>query len=140
MNFNDLVQLIEAKAKIRPPTQEELTYPYAAYEYAKNVAKKRVPELEPLILDDTGVAYEYAYDVVKGRWPEAEKMFSNTDPSLAYGYAKNNLKDRWINIPGIPKVIAKKAEKNIMSEPDIAIDYIKDVIKDRWYEAEPKLK
>ena len=126
----------ESKSKVRPPTEEEKINPWYAAKYAIDVAKERVPELEPLILKDINGTMEYILDVIKGRWPEAEFVIANLNDGLyALGYAKDILKDRWTNIPDIPKKLAAKAEKSILKDYEVG-NYVRDVIKGRWLDAE----
>ena len=139
MTFDKLASLANnyfLEAKVRPPTKEEITNPYSAFKYAKDVVKGRVPELEPLILTDSKAVHNYLYYVVKNRWPEAEEIISTSDPSDVYLYASEFLKDRWINIPDIPKIIAKQAENRILSEPYTRLNYAINVIEGRWPELE----
>ena len=44
--------------------------PEEAYEKAIN-AKRRLTELEPIVLQDVRCTYYYALDVIKGRWDES---------------------------------------------------------------------
>ncbi len=123
MTFDKLAALannyiVEAKRKVRPPTEKERTKPYEAYKYAKNVVKGRVPELEPLILTDMGSTYDYTFNLVKGRWPQAEQTFANGDPGASVSYAERHLKKRWIDVPKISKDLAFEAELNILQYPD----------------------
>ena len=102
--------------------------------YARDVIKGEFPELESCIAESYYYAYQYAHEVLKRRFPEGEEEIAKNS-QYAHYYARDVLKDRWINIPGIPKNIAKKAEENIINTTS-AIDYAKDVIKDRWPELE----
>lgn len=56
----------------RPPNEFELRKPAKAYEYARDVAQCRVPELEPLIATDAFLSLWYMKKLVKGRWRLAE--------------------------------------------------------------------
>ena len=73
--------------------------------YALSLARRekaRIPELEPLIAQDSRRAYEYAYYVLnQERWPEAESSIAKDSWSALY-YAKNILKRPW---PQAEKVI-----------------------------------
>ena len=121
---------------VRPPTERELTDPYDAYIYAKNVLKGRWPEGEPVIATDPGLAYEYADHVIKGRFPEGEPAIAKW-PAWAYQYAKYILKDRW---PEAEAVIAKSNFASAgLSHVRYAYEYAKDVIGGRWPEAEAKI-
>ena len=118
---------------VRPPTERELTDPYDAYIYAKNVLKGRWPEGEPVIATDPGLAYEYADHVIKGRFPEGEPAIAKW-PAWAYQYAKYILKDRW---PEAEAVIVKSNFASAgLSHVRYAYEYAKDVIGGRWPEAE----
>lgn len=67
----------------------------SAYQYAKDIIKKRFPEAEEFIKTDAQYAYLYAKDVIKGPWPEAEKYIKQ-DAGYAYRYARDITKNRWI--------------------------------------------
>jgi hypothetical protein len=114
-------------------------YPFSAYYYA--VAFGRWRSAEPTIMKEPMAAALYAKDVIKGRWIEAEDSifsdaeasinylrFLNTpstkaeeviikDPYYAYEYARDVLKQRWL-----------EAEPMIMSNPDTAESYTRFVI------------
>jgi hypothetical protein len=75
----------EAKRKVRPPTEKDLTNPYWANDYARHVLKGRFPEGEAAIATDPYVAYVYARDVLKGRFPEGEAAIA-TDEYCANQY------------------------------------------------------
>ena len=77
----------EAKRKVRPPTEKELTSPLWAYVYARDVIGGRFPEGEATIATDPYVAYVYARDELKGRFPEAEASIA-THPYEAKLYLK----------------------------------------------------
>ena len=64
---------------------------------------KRLPELEPIIMQDTTWLYHYTIDVIKGRWPEAEPIISQ-DARYAYLYAREVIKGRWLEAE---EIIAK---------------------------------
>ena len=84
MNTTDRI-LGEARRKVRPPTEKELTTPHWAYRYAKDVIGGRWPEAEEAIATDPFYAYRYARDVLKGRFPEAEASIA-THPYEANQY------------------------------------------------------
>lgn len=131
MNFNDLVQLIEAK---------KITF--------EDLYKKYFPRMDKMKEE---FAYEYAKDVLKKRWvdaPEipieearkAEKLISG-EQHYAARYAIDIMKQRWIEAPNVPKDVAIQAENNIIESDDHwewnpLFDYIKYLIKGRWPEAE----
>jgi hypothetical protein len=93
MNTTDRI-LGEAKRKVRPPTEDELTGPYDAYWYAIRVLKGRFPEAEPYIAKSPYHAYLYASNVLMGRFPEGEPAIA-TDPDYAHLYARNVLMGRF---------------------------------------------
>ena len=126
----------EAKRKVRKPNKLERTNPLSAAIYASEVVQGRVPELEPLILTEPTAIAQYIWFAIKGRWKEAEETIANIKPSVTTLYALEILKDRWINIPDIPKEIALQAEENIKNSPGTAAYYATDIIKGRWPEAE----
>ena len=112
MNTTDRI-LGEAKRKVRPPTEDELTGPYDAYWYAIRVLKGRFPEAEPYIATRPIWAYLYARDVIKGRWPEGEAAIA-TDPGWAYQYAEYVIKGRF-----------PEGEATIATDPHRAKIYLK---------------
>ena len=112
MNTTDRI-LGEAKHKVRPPTEDELTGPYDAYWYAIRVLKGRFPEGEPAIATDLYYAYLYARNVLKGRFPEGEAAIA-TDPDWAYHYAREVIDGRWL-----------EAEATIATDPLSAEPYLK---------------
>ena len=67
-----------------------------SYYYAKDAIKGRWPEGESAISQDAFYSYLYALKVIKGRFPEGEYAIAKEDESLAYEYAKDVLKDRFI--------------------------------------------
>ena len=77
------------------------------------------------ILSNPKLAYYYARDVIKGRWLEAEPTIMK-DPQSACNYAYDVIKDRW-----------PQAEPIIMQHPQRAYEYARYVIGDRWPQAEP---
>jgi len=97
--------------------------PYEAYQIATN-AQKRMPELEPIILQDTASSYCYAKDVIKGRWSEAEPAIMQ-DACFAAVYARDVIQGRW-----------PEAEPLIASSAKDAYCYAKDVLNKRWAEVE----
>lgn len=72
-----------------------------AYEYCV-AAKKRVPELEVLILEHDWYTFLYTLELVKERWPAAEKTILQSEKvtSLLY-YAKHIIKGRWLEAEAI---------------------------------------
>jgi len=87
-------------------------------------AKKRIPELEHIILQNTFYACNYAMNIIEGRWPEAETIIMN-DAGDACWYAKHVIKGRWY-----------EAEPVIMQHTYWACGYAQEVICGRWSEAE----
>jgi hypothetical protein len=76
----------EAKRKVRPPTEKELTTPHWAFNYARYVIKGRFPEGEAAIATDPYLAYVYARDILKGRFPEAEASIAKDPDYCANQY------------------------------------------------------
>ena len=107
MNFNRLVQLVEAKkpkdvnlvlisdlvdkahetgVRLSPEDEARITDSESAWQYAAEVAKCRVPAIEKTLLHNSRsgpIAY-YALDVIKGRWPEAETILATDHLSDGY--------------------------------------------------------
>ena len=81
----------ELRPKLEPVIMKD---PHLAYEYARNVLKRRWSGAEPSIMKHPGYACLYAKYVLKGPWPEFEPYIMK-DPKMAYYYAKDILKRRW---------------------------------------------
>ena len=113
--------------KIKKLTKEDLdlTSPGPACFYALNIAKKRTPDLEPIIATNPHYAYYYAKGVLNRRWPEAEPVIATNSQSACY-YAKNILKRRW-----------PEAEPIIATDHYAAYHYAIEILESRWPEAEP---
>ena len=79
----------------RPPTEQELTDPYRAYEYAKYVIGGRWPEGEKTIAKDPFWAYEYAKEIIGGRWLEAEETIAKSEYKNQYLKAFPDAIDDW---------------------------------------------
>ena len=90
--------------------------PTLAYFKCKN-QKKRIPELENIIVTDSFYSYCYARDVIKRRWEEGEKSIS-TDSKYSFWYAKDVLKDRF-----------EEGEKTISMYPEYSYWYARNIIK-----------
>jgi len=82
---------------------------------------------EAEIATDPRLAYNYARDVIKGRWLEGESVIAK-DPEQAYNYARDVIKGRWL-----------EGESVIAKDPEQAYDYARDVIKGRFSEGEPAI-
>jgi hypothetical protein len=96
MNFNDLVQLIEAINPYSDLSPEE------AYDKAVELGK-RVPELETIILQSPLWIVMYA-DIFKIKWPEGEKaLLERGSPMIVAGYVKLVKKERWLEAEPIIK-------------------------------------
>jgi len=89
-----------------------------------DIAQKRIPELEHIILQNTFYACNYAMNIIEGRWPEAETIIMN-DAGDACWYARDVIQGRWL-----------EAESTIMYSAFWASCYAQDVICRRWSEAE----
>jgi len=55
---------------------------------------KRIPELEPVISQDTFSSYWYALNVIKGKWKKGEPAISK-NAQCSYYYARHIIKGRW---------------------------------------------
>jgi hypothetical protein len=101
-----------------------------AYQYAKNILKRRWKEGEQAICSSPHYAYQYAKFVIKDRWPEAESGIMK-HPNTAYLYSKYILKRRW-----------PEAEENAKWHTSIGdfYYYCKFVRKSRWVEIEKKIE
>jgi hypothetical protein len=53
--------------------------------------KKRIHELEPLIIKDPKICFIYSRDIIKGRFKEGEKIIA-THPEHSYSYVHNVIK------------------------------------------------
>jgi len=124
----------ELKEKVKPSTD------YSKYDLAAMIKQAKEhdaceDEIEKLYkfnsieeaLEDEEASfwcYWYAREVLKDRWIEAESIIIK-DAEYAYLYARDVLKDRWI-----------EAESLFMKSAIYAYLYAKIIIKDRWLEAE----
>lgn len=148
---------------LEPITQIIKKQPKKAYQYARQVIRKRWPEAEPYIVKDPEYACYYARDLFKGRWEDAEHTIAQ-DPRCAAIYAKyvlakdSNYKYENGRFPEAePYIITDayysyyyareilkgrwpEAEPTIMKEPNIASYYAFEVMKQRWPEAEKYIK
>jgi len=87
--------------------------------------KRRIPELESIIINDPGYSYKYAKDVIKGRFKKGEKIII-TDKICSYRYARDIIKRRW-----------KRGEKNIVNDPEWSYLYARDVIEGLFHLGHP---
>lgn len=71
-----------------------ITDHWEAFNYAET-QRKRIPELELVIMKNPLSASLYARDMIKGRWPEAEPIIMK-DPKSSYIYARDVIKGRWL--------------------------------------------
>lgn len=94
----------------------KLTDPWDAYKYAKQ-QKKRIPELEPIIMTDPVSACYYAYYVIKNMWPQAESVIMQ-DPVYMNFYLQNFPKARKPS-KDVPLVLGNYA---IMDVPNTITD------------------
>jgi len=60
--------------------------PHQAYYKALKLGK-RIPKLEPIIIQDAYWSYRYALYVIEGKWEKAEPTISK-DAQYSYYYAK----------------------------------------------------
>lgn len=94
-----------------------------AYEYARNVLKKRWRKAEYKIKACPHYAYLYARHVIKGRWIEAEENIAKQE-AASYLYAKYVIKGRF-----------ELGEASFRSPREIYW-YSKYVLKSRWKQKE----
>jgi len=66
--------------------------PQEAY-YKACDSRKRLPEIECIVLTDSWLSYLYSNYIIKGRWIEAEDIIMN-DPHNTYYYAVNIIKGK----------------------------------------------
>ena len=108
--------------------------PYYAYQYAKFVIKGRWPEAENAILQHPNSAYLYAKYVLKNRWPEAEEKAKwHTSIGDFYHYCKYVRKERWVEIE---KKIEKETKKKGWTNVYYVVKYVQFVSKTRWEKME----
>ena len=123
MNTTDRI-LGEAKRKVRPPTEKELTDPQRAYLYARDVLNGGFPEGEAAIATSPHWAYPHAKNVIKGRFPEGEAAIA-TSPHWAHAYAVDVIGGRW-----------PEGEAAIATDPSYAYCYARDVLNGGFPEGE----
>lgn len=109
---------------------DNIKTPKEAWGVASRLRKiRRIPEIEPLIIQDASASYNYAQKIIGDRWPEAEKTILNSDNiKVMFLYAKNVIKDRW-----------PEAEVKILKDKKQVFKYINLVINKRWPEGEDVL-
>jgi hypothetical protein len=95
-------------------------------------AKKRLPDLESIILQNVYYSYLYAKDVIKGKWEEAEAIIAK-DAYYSYHYAKDVLKwkikgNKDFYISAIP-ILWNFLPKRVKSNCDIMTAYFKEIIQ-----------
>lgn len=105
--------------------------PQSAFEYSELRAKAkkevvRLPELEELMKKDGFYAYKYAKDVLKDRWIEAEDAIA--EGSYCFEYARDVVKGRWL-----------RGEKKILKNSREAMKYVMEIVKERIPEAEEEI-
>ena len=103
--------------------------PHEAYLKAL-AAGKRLPELEPIVLQDVRYACFYAEDIIKGRWEKAEAIIA-TDDNCAYYYARYilhfDIKCKDFYIKSI-KCLWDDLPEELKNDPDIMTAYFKEAI------------
>lgn len=90
---------------VRPPTEQELTDPAEACDYAADVLHGRFPAGEQAVLKDAYYAAFYAIYVLERRWPEAEPIIAR-DSNAAWRYTRDVIKGRWL--PGEKVIMSSK--------------------------------
>ena len=100
MQFKNLTAAVQFLAQetgckirvaLREPTEEEMTDPQKAYEYAWIVKGDRFPEGEQAIASNPTTAYGYALNVLGRRFNKGEDAIRR-DRDLSYYYALTVLK------------------------------------------------
>ena len=76
---------------VRPPTEMELTDPYHAYEYARDVLRAPFPAGEGAIAKDPYSAFFYALNVLRAPFPAGEAAIAKK-ADWAYEYARDVLR------------------------------------------------
>lgn len=109
---------------------DTISTPKAAWQKISRLRKKRrIPELESLILLDPNASYNYAKTIINGRWPAAEPIIlEQGSAKILFYYARHVMNSRW-----------KEAEEKILKDSKYILEYTKDVIGGRWPEAEETL-
>lgn len=126
----DLTKLSPQELSTIPP-QDIKVYPGEAYEYAHNY-KRRIPELEPIILTVAEIAYKYALNVIRGPWPEAEPVLLKK-VEYALQYAINISQKRW---PELEQKIINTKYGHPEKIASFIFYYAKQILDCRWLEAE----
>ena len=90
----------------------------------RNDYDKKLEPVKHIIKKTPFFAYRYAREVLKDRWLEAEPYIMK-DTWHAYCYAAVIMEDRWL-----------EAEPYIMKDPSSSHLYARYVIKGRWIDAE----
>lgn len=100
--------------------------PERAIEYAKQVGQ-RVPELEPLILQDKDITARYLLSGLPGRWKPGEEAIKD-DPWWVLKYARDVIGGRW-----------PEGEAVFKGAPIPAYKYAVNVAMERVPELEPTI-
>ena len=87
--------------------------------------KRRILELEPIIITDPEYSYFYAINIIKGPFKKGEDIISK-DSTRSYQYARDIKKGRF-----------PKGEKSIIKDPKLAYWYCKLIINFPLEEAHP---
>ena len=110
----------------------------------------RVPEFEPLFIQDADAASDYASGSIHGRWLEAEEIIA-TSSGAALNYARKVIAGRWE--PGEAAIATNpkdsywyasyvlkgsfpEGEAEIAKHPELSFDYARDVIHGRFIAGE----
>jgi hypothetical protein len=95
--------------------------------------KKRIIELEPLILKDITTSLDYAQSIIGGRWPELEEILLKdyAFEKMVMYYAIDVAGERW---PGGEEILLTS------NQPWNIFKYFMHLVQKRWPEAEPALK
>ena len=122
--YNKAVKAFKRMPKLEPTIMQDAEW---SHYYALNIINGRWLEAEPVIMQEAKYACKYARDIIKGRWKEAEPIIMLNDALVGY-YARHVVKGRW-----------PEAEPIIMRISYEAFYYARDIIKGRWLEAEANM-
>ena len=123
---------VEAQKRLPELEPDIMQNAYISYLYTRDIIKCRWTEVEPNIMQDACDSYHYALDIIQRRWYEAEPIIMQ-DAIWAYLYARNVIKDRWLEAE---EIIAKSINvnnyiKDFFDEPVITKDQVDTFVWDR---------
>src|ERR1035437_104156 len=115
---------MNTKSTLLPGGLGLIDTPEKALEFALQ-SDQRVPELEPLILQDAWCAYKYTVTCIGKRWSIAEPIIASNGMT-AYHYATRLFNGPWV-----------EGEEAIKKVPRWSVLYVKELLHMRWSAAEP---